>query len=895
MAMRSFSSAIRHSVFAILAFAAVAAAPAAQPEPFTLNASTHRPVNSALDLSTTTVTFATDQIPQAKVTGLPTALSSEASARAAAVTAEANTRAAADTAETNARAAADTAINAAIALKAADSATVHNTGTETIAGPKTFSSSPAVPDNSFAESKVASLVTDLAAINSAIALKAADSATVHNTGTETIAGPKTFSSAPAVPDNSFAESKVASLLTDLAAINSAIALKAADSATVHNTGSETIAGAKSFTGPASFYSLASNSVVSTVLTTPGAPTITRIGAAGTNTWTYRIVAKLSDGSHTPAGAAASITNGDETLDATNKNSLSWTAVTGAASYDVYRTVAGFSPSTIGKIANVSTNAYIDAGAAGDSSAAPTANTTGRVTGAVHDNGGAVYDITAPSFNGVGDGVTDNLAALTAVEAAIDAAGGQGTILFPPGTFLFSGNAVITSGKSVTSSGGKYGTALLFSSGGLVLGTSTSTFNGTIRGLTIEHTGTLGSLPSGSIGISTAYYQYATIEDVFVATYDIGIKAGGNSSNHLTISNSTIFNIQSKNLWLQDAIWTNLLLTDFGKGGVQNSPSVALLTISGTTDTVLGNFLAFFGDDLVTPTCAAIKFENYTPGNGGFYFNQINTEKIDSVVKTDSASTKVNQLQITNSRLTSGGKFFDQNAATEFDSLDISHNEQIAFYTDSTISNLYRSSFIGNKITRNPFVSPSLTLSSVNGQLNFIGNTSECDLILTGSWKGLSSIGNNFRLTGGTEVGYTISAASGTVNSIGNTKDAGTQPLTVLSTDISQGAWTAMSSIVTGGWSDITAAATYYRSERSGTVRLSGSIHSVTGGSTLNAGVTMLNALPSGFRPPRTVVFAVPCNTGSVNISIDQNGIGRLDSTAPSGVSISLDGISFSTN
>ncbi|MEN3369932.1 MAG: hypothetical protein V7609_2075 [Verrucomicrobiota bacterium] len=47
----------------------------ATPEPFTLNSSTHRPVNSALDLSTTTVTFGTDQIPQAKVTGLTTSLS----------------------------------------------------------------------------------------------------------------------------------------------------------------------------------------------------------------------------------------------------------------------------------------------------------------------------------------------------------------------------------------------------------------------------------------------------------------------------------------------------------------------------------------------------------------------------------------------------------------------------------------------------------------------------------------------------------------------------------------------------------------------------------------------------------------------------------------------------
>lgn len=51
----------------------------------------------------------------------------------------------------------------------------------------------------------------------AIALKATDTAVVHNTGAETVAGVKTFSSAPVVPSAAFPESAVANLTTDLAA------------------------------------------------------------------------------------------------------------------------------------------------------------------------------------------------------------------------------------------------------------------------------------------------------------------------------------------------------------------------------------------------------------------------------------------------------------------------------------------------------------------------------------------------------------------------------------------------------------------------------------------------------------------------------------------------------
>ena len=116
------------------------------------------------------------------------------------------------------------------------------------------------------------------------------------------------------------------------------------------------------------------------LTTPVGVVATPQGTAGSTTISYKIVARANTGT-TAASSAGTTTTANATLSASNNVLVTWDPVPGAVSYDVYRTAAGGTPSTTGLVANVlvGTTSYTDTGAAGDSTTAPTVNTTGAIT------------------------------------------------------------------------------------------------------------------------------------------------------------------------------------------------------------------------------------------------------------------------------------------------------------------------------------------------------------------------------------------------------------------------------------------------------------------------------------------------------------------------------------
>jgi len=105
---------------------------------------------------------------------------------------------------------------------------------------------------------------------------------------------------------------------------------------------------------------------------PTGLTVTPTGTAGTTTYGYRVTAISSD-NETIACTEVKATTGNATLTAINYNALSWTAVTGASSYAIYRTTGG---TTQGLIGTATTTTFNDTGLAGDGESVPIEDTTG---------------------------------------------------------------------------------------------------------------------------------------------------------------------------------------------------------------------------------------------------------------------------------------------------------------------------------------------------------------------------------------------------------------------------------------------------------------------------------------------------------------------------------------
>lgn len=85
----------------------------------------------------------------------------------------------------------------ALNLKANDNAVVKLTGNQTVAGTKTFSTSPVVPSKSTAAANTPTAI----ATEAQVYLKANDADVVKLTGNQTVAGIKTFSSFPVTPSS----------------------------------------------------------------------------------------------------------------------------------------------------------------------------------------------------------------------------------------------------------------------------------------------------------------------------------------------------------------------------------------------------------------------------------------------------------------------------------------------------------------------------------------------------------------------------------------------------------------------------------------------------------------------------------------------------------------------
>lgn len=142
-------------------------------------------------------------------------------------------------------------------------------------------------------------------------------------------------------------------------------------------------------------------LVLTSIANPASPTLTCQGGVNDGTsWTYGVAAEVAGGGTTIATTASVVCTAR--LSSVNSVRIVTPPVTNAMHCVVYRTVAGTSPSTTGKIATVGCGtAVTDEGLAGDSATAPTVNTTGSVAigGKYYGDGSALTGVsssTAPT-------------------------------------------------------------------------------------------------------------------------------------------------------------------------------------------------------------------------------------------------------------------------------------------------------------------------------------------------------------------------------------------------------------------------------------------------------------------------------------------------------------------
>lgn len=116
----------------------------------------------------------------------------------------------------------------------------------------------------------------------------------------------------------------------------------------------------------------------TQLTNPVAPTVTNVGTAGSTTVTYGIVAVLADGTTSGLGVTTANATSNATLNGTNYNTVTWSLITGAAHYQIWRIATGGTPNTTGLIGTVGAGVttFNDTGIVANGATAPIFNNTG---------------------------------------------------------------------------------------------------------------------------------------------------------------------------------------------------------------------------------------------------------------------------------------------------------------------------------------------------------------------------------------------------------------------------------------------------------------------------------------------------------------------------------------
>lgn len=206
------------------------------------------------------------------------------------------------------------------------------------------------------------------------------------------------------------------------------------------------------------------------ISAPAAPTVTPTGATGSTAYAYAVAALDGDGGETAASPVASISNGVASLSASDYNAVSWSAVTDAVAYAVYRTASAGTPNTTGLIGIVTSTSLNDTGLGlmsvpiGVAANAPSSALGDVLVSSIIGINGATITLAGSADSTVsGTPVThDDTGAIAAAAAA---AGGDGAVVFPAGIYNFS-TVTISQAGQVWNGAGRELTTLACNSLGL---------------------------------------------------------------------------------------------------------------------------------------------------------------------------------------------------------------------------------------------------------------------------------------------------------------------------------------------------------------------------------------------------------------------------------------------
>lgn len=156
------------------------------------------------------------------------------------------------------------------------------------------------------------------------------------------------------------------------------------------------------------------------LGTPSGCAVASTVGSGATTWSYRVSA-LSATGETLACSAVSVTSKANTLSSTAYNTVTWTAVSGARGYYVYRTAAGTTPSSTGRLGTGACTPTVftattatDNGLCGDSGTVKTTASDSDITGVTG------ITMAAQTANTVFAGPATGAAAAPTFRAVVDA-------------------------------------------------------------------------------------------------------------------------------------------------------------------------------------------------------------------------------------------------------------------------------------------------------------------------------------------------------------------------------------------------------------------------------------------------------------------------------------------